>query len=79
MSRRRIIGGTNGLLAALDAGRVCPLSGEPLDPPRVWPTGRKSWYQRARVEREDPSVDRVATKAPKPIRDRPPLADAPPF
>ena len=47
----RIQGGTNGLLAALDAGRLDPLSGEVLEPRRPWRPRRRNWYENARVER----------------------------
>lgn len=51
MSGRRIQGGSAGLIAALLAGRVCPISGEVVRRGRRWRDSRRNWYAAAKAER----------------------------
>lgn len=56
----RVQGGTSGLISALLAGRVDPLSGESIGREGRWPSGRRNWYDAARRERRE---RRETTKA----------------
>jgi hypothetical protein len=77
----RVQGGTSGLIAAITAGRLDPLSGEVIDYHRPWPTRRKDWYDLARRNREDYRDQAKAERwhMGRVVLSTPDLADPSPF